>query len=101
MIWRSHPCRQSSLANNQTVWTPSRIESRSATLDLSASAQGHCTVRQVVCDDVIVCNAADFIDWSARAVQFEVFNKKLGKLTLEKSIDVLMDSSAHYQRISK
>ena len=30
-----------------------------------------------------------------------VCNKKLGKLTLEKSIDVLMDYSAHYQRTSK
>ena len=30
-----------------------------------------------------------------------VCHKKLGKLTLEKSIDVLMDYSAHYQRISK
>ena len=54
------------------MWTPSRIESRSATLDLSASAQGVCTVRQVVCDDVIVCNAADYIDWSTHSVQFEL-----------------------------
>ena len=42
------------------------------TLDLSASEQGRCTVRQVVCDDVVVCNAADHIDWSSRSVQFWV-----------------------------
>ncbi len=54
------------------MWTPIKIESRSTTLDLSASEQGHCTVRQVVCDDVVVCNAADYIDWSAHAVQFEL-----------------------------
>ncbi|MDB6006620.1 MAG: hypothetical protein JWR15_3607 [Prosthecobacter sp.] len=38
-------------------------------LNLSASGQGRCTVRQVLCDDVIVCNAADHIDWSADSVQ--------------------------------
>lgn len=54
------------------MWTPAQIDSRSATLNLSASGQGLCTVRQVVCDDVVVCNAADFIDWSAPSVQFEL-----------------------------
>jgi len=37
---------------------------------LNASEQGHRAVRQVVCDDVVVCNAADHIDWSAQTVQF-------------------------------
>jgi hypothetical protein len=37
---------------------------------LSASEQGQYKVRQVVCDDVVVCNAADHIDWSAYPVQF-------------------------------
>lgn len=54
------------------MWTPNKIESRSTTFDLSASGQGHRTVRQVVCDDVVVCNAADYIDWSAHSVQFEL-----------------------------
>ncbi|WP_397385526.1 hypothetical protein [Prosthecobacter sp.] len=54
------------------MWTPANIESRSAVLDLSSSGQGNCAVRQVVCDDVIVCNASDHIDWSARSVQFEL-----------------------------
>jgi hypothetical protein len=54
------------------VWTPAKIESRSAVLNLSTSGQWDCTARQVVCDDVVVCNAANYIDWSAHSVQFEL-----------------------------
>ncbi len=54
------------------MWTPAKIESRIATLNLSASAQGLCTVRQVICDDVVICNAAEHIDWTACSVQFEL-----------------------------
>jgi hypothetical protein len=54
------------------MWTPSKIESRTTTLDLSASGQGRCKVRQAFCDDVVVCNAADHIDWSAETIQFEL-----------------------------
>lgn len=54
------------------MWTPTKIEARSTPLDLSTSGLGRCTVRQVVCDDVVVCNASDSIDWSAPSVQFEL-----------------------------
>lgn len=54
------------------MWTPTKIESRSATLDLSASAQGRRTVRQVICDDVTVCNATDHTDWSIDPIQMEL-----------------------------
>lgn len=54
------------------MWTPIKIESRGTTLDLSASEQGHRTVRQVICDDVVVCNASDCVDWSAHSIQFEL-----------------------------
>jgi hypothetical protein len=54
------------------VWTPEKIESRSATLDLNSSGQGLAAVRQVICDDVVVCNAANHIDWSIHPVEFEM-----------------------------
>ncbi len=54
------------------MWTPARIESRSTTLDLSASDQGLRKVRQVLCDGVVVCNAVDAIDWADLPVQWEL-----------------------------
>lgn len=54
------------------MWTPAKIESRTAALNLSSSGQGNCTARQVLCDDVVVCNAANYIDWSAHSIQWEL-----------------------------
>lgn len=50
------------------MWTPAKIETRQVKLDLSASGQLGCKVRQVLCDDVIVCNAADHIEWTDHAM---------------------------------
>lgn len=65
-------CGQTNIDQNCTVWTPAKIEPRIATLDLSASGQGSITVRQVVCGDLVLCNAVDHIDWSLQSVQFEM-----------------------------
>ncbi|MBB5031764.1 hypothetical protein [Prosthecobacter vanneervenii] len=46
------------------MWTPAKIETRKVKLDLSASGQLGCKVRQVLCDDVIICNATDHIEWT-------------------------------------
>lgn len=54
------------------MWTPAKVETRRVELDLSGSGQGSCVVTQAICDDLVICNAADLTEWTANSVQVEL-----------------------------
>lgn len=51
------------------MWTPDRIEARTATLDFTSSGQGQPQVRQLVMDGELVANAIGFTGWGADPFQ--------------------------------
>ena len=54
------------------MWSPNNIEVKPAKMDLSSSGGGTATVLQVVCDSVVIINAADYVVWDERPIQFEL-----------------------------